>query len=72
MSCQQQYSQLPGDHPRADHIAEQFHQEYEALAPLVGYRTRDESAVPWSEVPTANKNLMRATVTRLLERGVIR
>ena len=59
-------------HPRADQIAREFHEWYEALAPDFGYRTREESAVPWAEVPSANKALMRATVTRLLERGVIR
>lgn len=62
----------PAPHPRAAQIAEQFHFEYEAHAPLFGYRTREESAVPWAEVPSGNKALMIATVTRLIERGVIR
>lgn len=63
---------VPSYHPRAEQIAREFHAQYEALAPEFGYRTRQESAVPWEEVPSGNKALMRATVTRLLERGVIR
>jgi hypothetical protein len=62
----------PAPHPRAEHVAREFHAEYEALAPLFGYRTRQESAKPWEEVPSHNRELMKATVTRLLERGVIR
>jgi hypothetical protein len=69
---QQEYTKLPAEHPRAEQIAREFHAEYEALAPLVGYRTRKASAVPWDEVPSGNRTLMMATVTRLLERGVIR
>src|SRR5207253_2058401 len=33
---------------------------YERLAPSFGYQTRKASAVPWSEVPEANKRLMVA------------
>jgi hypothetical protein len=60
------------DHPRAEQIARELHEVYEDLAPEFGYRTRKESAVPWDDVPSGNKGLMRATVTRLLHRGVIR
>jgi hypothetical protein len=42
------------------------------LAPEFGYKTRAESAVPWADVPRGNKGLMVATITRLIERGVIR
>lgn len=63
---------LPATHPRAEQIAREFHEAYEALAPLVGYRTREESAVSWADVPSDNKRLMEATVTTLLNRGVIR
>lgn len=52
-------------------IAEQFHAAYENLAPTYGYKTRDESAVPWQEVPAANRQLMEATVEALLDAGVI-
>lgn len=56
-----------GDRPPtwADALARRFHEEYERLAPEFGYQTRQESAVPWSEVPTANKDLMRAVVAEV-------
>jgi hypothetical protein len=63
---------VPAPHPRARQIAREFHEAYEDLAPAFGYRTRAESAVPWEDVPSGNRGLMVATVTRLLERGVIR
>jgi hypothetical protein len=52
-------------------IAEAFHTAYEALAPAVNYRTRLDSAVPWRDVPEANKLLMKATVGALLLNDVI-
>jgi hypothetical protein len=55
----------------AEHIAAQFHAAYERLAPGHGYKTREASAVPWEEVPEANKNLMIAVAQDLLDRGVI-
>ena len=55
----------------AERIAKEFHETYERLAPDHGYSTRKVSAVPWDEVPSRNKNLMIATVTNLLDRGVI-
>ena len=58
--------------PRAEQIAREFHTEYERLAPDFGYRTREESARPWDEVPSGNKGLMVATAQALLDRGVIR
>jgi hypothetical protein len=64
--------QVPAAHPRSEQIAREFHETYEMLAPEFGYRTRTESAVPWADVPSGNKALMIATVTRLLERGVVR
>ena len=42
----------------AAQLAERFHGHYERLAPRYGYRTREESAVPWSAVPERNKMLM--------------
>lgn len=65
-------SKMLEDHPQASEIAREFYEVYEMLAPLVGYRTRTRSAVPWSEVPSDNKRLMEATVATLLQRGVIR
>jgi hypothetical protein len=41
-----------------EQVAEWFHEAYERLAPLFGYETRRESAVPWDAVPTANRLLM--------------
>lgn len=55
----------------AQSIAREFHGAYERLAPSHGYRTREESAVPWAEVPKANRDLMVATVRDLLARGII-
>ena len=42
-------------------IARAFHEAYERLAPQFGYRTREASAVPWEDVPQANRDLMVAT-----------
>ena len=55
----------------AERIASEFHEEYEALAPIFGYRTREESAKPWRDVPEQNRKLMVAVVQSLLDRGVI-
>jgi hypothetical protein len=56
---------------RYDRIAAAFHEAYERLAPRFGYETRVESAVPWEQVPEANRRLMREVVRDLLNRGVI-
>lgn len=55
----------------AEAIALAFHARYEALAPEFGYRTRKDSAKPWSKVPKKNRRLMIATVQALLDDGVI-
>jgi hypothetical protein len=55
----------------AEHIAQAFHEAYEALAPDFGYTTREASAKPWAEVPEQNKSLMVAVAQRLLNTGVI-
>lgn len=55
----------------AEEIAREFHQTYEQLAPDFGYKTREESAKPWEDVPDQNKGLMVAVVEDLLEREVI-
>ena len=47
-------------------VAWQFHDTYERLAPDYGYETRPESAVPWKDVPAANRALMTATVKSIL------
>lgn len=45
----------------AKHVAELFHENYERLALEFGYKTREASAVPWSDVPDNNRLLMEAT-----------
>jgi hypothetical protein len=55
----------------AEDVAKHFHDVYEELAPLFSYETRKASAVPWDEVPRRNRQLMIATVQRLLDKGVI-
>ena len=55
----------------AEVIAAAFHGNYEALAPRHGYKTRPESAVRWSHVPTANRELMVDVVYHLIRQGVI-
>lgn len=44
----------------AERLARRFHETYEQLAPQFGYATRRESAVPWEQVPEANRKLMTA------------
>lgn len=56
----------------AEHVASAFHEAYERLAPLCNYETRQESAVPWDEVPLENRTLMISVAADLLNRGVIR
>lgn len=56
---------------RANSIARAFHEEYEGLASYYNYETRPESAVPWSQVPAANKQLMVETVENLMRRGML-
>lgn len=55
-----------------ERVARAFHEAYERLAPDFGYRTREASAVPWAEVPEANRLLMRAVVRDLMQAGVVR
>lgn len=55
----------------AEQIAQAFHEAYERLAPDFGYKTREASAKPWSDVPGPNKSLMIAVVQSLLDSGVI-
>jgi hypothetical protein len=62
-------------HPASDvaeEIARSFHSTYEHLAPDYGYRTREESAKPWHEVPAKNRALMEATVQHLIDIHVIK
>ena len=54
-----------------DPTARAFHEAYEKLAPEWGYKTRPESAVPWEQVPAANKGLMCSVIHQLIEDGVL-
>lgn len=49
-----------------ERIARCFHRAYEDLAPEHGYETREESAVPWDQVPLQNRRLMIRTVGHVL------
>lgn len=55
----------------AEAVARAFHEIYEEFAPGFRWRTQSESAVPWEDVPTANRGLMIATVLSLEARGYI-
>ncbi len=61
----------PNIEAEAETLAEQFHETYERLAEGFGYKTRGESAVPWANVPQANKLLMIATCAELLLKSPI-
>lgn len=52
-------------------LARLFHEAYERLAPEYGYKTREETAVSWSDVPDANKNLMIAVCKEILDTHVV-
>jgi len=52
---------------RHEELAQLFHETYERLAPAFGYRTREESAVPWDEVPDGNRSLMIAVAREVNE-----
>lgn len=51
----------------AEKLAEQFHDEYEALAPAYGYETREETRTSWDDLPSALKRLMVAVVNTVVE-----
>jgi hypothetical protein len=46
---------------RAEALARRFHEAYERLAPSFGYKPREETSVPWEQVPDNNRMLMIAT-----------
>lgn len=55
----------------AEELAREFHATYERLAPDFGYKTREESAKPWSEVPEDNRKLMIATARAILGKDAL-
>jgi hypothetical protein len=50
-----------------EQLAEQFHITYERMAPSFGYQTRKATAVPWTELPANNRNLMVAVCGVILD-----
>lgn len=52
-------------------LAKTFHETYERIAPEFGYKTREESAKPWEEVPEQNKNLMIAVCAVVLAKYAV-
>lgn len=52
--------------PDAEAVARMFHEAYERLAPAFGYVTRDETRVPWEQVPERNRRLMIAVAAEVL------
>lgn len=55
----------------AERLARRFHAAYERLAPAYGYATREDSRVPWDEVPMANRALMTGVCRQLLHEGIV-
>lgn len=53
----------------AEKLARKFHENYERLASAFGYKTREESAKPWEEVPEQNRKLMIAVCVDILANG---
>lgn len=52
--------------PDAEVVARLFHEAYERLAPAFGYVTREETRVPWEQVPDHSRRLMIATAAEVL------
>lgn len=48
-------------------IAKLFHDRYEYLAPNYGWKTQEQSAVPWDELPENQKDLMVHVVANLID-----
>ena len=56
--------------PNPETVARYFHEAYERLAPSFGYETRQDTAVPWDDVPEPNRSLMVAVAALVLARIV--
>ncbi len=50
-----------------EHLCEVMHDAYEKAAVGAGWETQKASRKPWSDVPEANKETMRAAVKALLD-----
>ena len=55
-----------GEGWNAEQLAQLFHEIYERLAPNFGYKTREASRKPWTDVPQNNKLLMIAVCSEIL------
>jgi hypothetical protein len=51
----------PEEYRAAEALARRFHEAYERLAPSFSYSPREETSVPWEQVPDNNRLLMIAT-----------
>jgi hypothetical protein len=51
-----------------EQLARLFHEKYEELAPNFGYKTRQETSVPWEQIPegSPNKRLMIAVASEII------
>jgi hypothetical protein len=73
--CGKRFRLVPADAARSgsqadpETTARRFHEAYERLAPSFGYETRRESAVPWEDVPEANRRLMIAVASEVMGSG---
>lgn len=59
-------SALVHDLGQVEHLAEVMHDAYEAAATGFGWKTQAASAVPWAQVPEANRAATRAGLRAVL------
>lgn len=57
----------PGVQYTSDQVAEYFHRMYERLAPEFGYKTKEESRVPWENIAPNHRQLMRAVAAEVMK-----
>jgi hypothetical protein len=55
-----------------EELCEAFHDAYEEAAVKSGWETQQRSRKPWADVPEANKETMRKTISELLRKDIIR
>ena len=73
-ATQNRYGRSPGNvslAEAAEIIAERFHREYEALAPLYGWATQEASRTTWCQLPDNQRRLMIQTINNLLAHDII-
>lgn len=57
---------------KAEALAAAFHRLYEGIAPCFGYETRQETAVPFDQIPANNRALMITVCKILIDNDVVR